>query len=108
MNLAKVTSHFLLTTPPDARELFFHLEHPVLGKTLTDSSPMRFKNQLARDWKAAPLLGEDNCYVYMGLLGLTEREFSSYVQKGVIGHSSSMAGEAMEKRWKEIGKTFLR
>ena len=68
-----------------AREFFIPLEHPVLGKTPTDSSPIRFKNQPARDWKAAPLLGEDNRYVFMDLLGLTEGEFSSYIQKGVIG-----------------------
>jgi crotonobetainyl-CoA:carnitine CoA-transferase CaiB-like acyl-CoA transferase len=70
-----------------AREFFIPLEHPVLGKTLTDSSPLRFKdkNHPGKDWKAAPLLGEDNEYVYIGLLGLNEREFSSYVQKGIIG-----------------------
>jgi crotonobetainyl-CoA:carnitine CoA-transferase CaiB-like acyl-CoA transferase len=68
-----------------AREFFIPLEHPVLGKTPTDSSPIRFKNHPGKDWKAAPLLGEGNEYVYIGLLGLTEREFSSYVQKGVIG-----------------------
>jgi crotonobetainyl-CoA:carnitine CoA-transferase CaiB-like acyl-CoA transferase len=68
-----------------AREFFIPLKHPVLGKTPTDSSPIRFKNQPGRDWKAAPLLGEDNEYVYRKLLGLTEREFSFYVQKGIIG-----------------------
>jgi len=37
------------------------------------------------DWKRAPLLGEDNDYVYLELLGLTESEFRSYVQRGIIG-----------------------
>jgi len=36
-------------------------------------------------WKAAPLLGEDNRYVYMELLGLTEGELASYIEKGIIG-----------------------
>lgn len=68
-----------------AREFFVPLEHPILGQNLTDASPIKFRDHPARDWKAAPLLGEDNRYVYMELLGLTEGEFSSYVQKGVIG-----------------------
>jgi len=72
-----------------AREFFIPLEHPVLGKVLTDSSPIRFRGQSPGDsagnWKAAPLLGEGNRYVYRELLGLSEDEFLSYVQRGVIG-----------------------
>jgi crotonobetainyl-CoA:carnitine CoA-transferase CaiB-like acyl-CoA transferase len=68
-----------------ARGFFIPLDHPVLGETLADSSPIRFKNHSVSGWKAAPVLGEDNRYVYIDLLGLTEGEFSSYVQKGVIG-----------------------
>ena len=62
-----------------------HLEHPVLGKTVSDASPIRFKEGSTMGWKAAPLLGEDNRYVYMELLGLTESELFSYVEKGIIG-----------------------
>ena len=68
-----------------AREFFVHLKHPVLGKTVSDASPIRFKEGSTMGWKAAPLLGEDNRYVYMELLGLTESEFFSYVEKGIIG-----------------------
>jgi len=68
-----------------AREFFVHLEHPVLGKTVSDASPIRFKEGSTMGWKAAPLLGEDNRYVYMELLGLTESELFSYVEKGIIG-----------------------
>jgi len=67
------------------REFFVHLEHPVLGKTVSDASPIRFKEGPTMGWKAAPLLGEDNRYVYMELLGLTESELFSYVEKGIIG-----------------------
>jgi crotonobetainyl-CoA:carnitine CoA-transferase CaiB-like acyl-CoA transferase len=38
-----------------------------------------------QDWKAAPLLGQDNEYVLGELLGLTERELSSLVTKGIVG-----------------------
>jgi len=68
-----------------ARDFFIPLEHPVLGRTISDSTPIRFKDNPKVNWKAAPLLGEDNRYVYVGLLGLTEDELSFYIEKGIIG-----------------------
>lgn len=68
-----------------AREFFVSLEHPVLGETISDSSPIRFTEGSRAGWKAAPLLGEDNRYVYTELLGFTEGEVSSYEEKGIIG-----------------------
>ena len=67
-----------------ARGFFMHLEHSVLGSTVSDMSPIRFKDNPTAGWKAAPLLAEDNRYVYKELLGLTESELSSYIEKGVI------------------------
>ncbi len=52
---------------------------------MADRSPIRFSDDSIRGWKAAPTVGEDNRYVYLELLGLTEEEFSSYSEKGVIG-----------------------
>ena len=68
-----------------ARKFFVRLEHPVLGKTVSDRSPIRFEEDFTADWKAAPQLGEDNRYVFLELLGLTESELLSYTEKGVIG-----------------------
>ncbi len=68
-----------------ARDFFIDLEHPVLGRTTSDTSPIRFREKMTLDWKAGPLLGEDNRYVYMELLGLTEMELSSYIEKRIIG-----------------------
>jgi len=68
-----------------ARNFFVPLEHPLLGRTMTDTYPMRFKEARRQPWKAAPLLGEHNRYVYRELLGLTEGEFEAHVKKGVIG-----------------------
>ena len=68
-----------------ARKFFIQLEHPVLGKTISDRSPIRFEEDFTVDWKAAPLLGEDNRYVFLKLLGLTESDLSSYAEKGIIG-----------------------
>ena len=66
------------------RDFFIHLKHPVLGDTISDRSPIRFKESPTMDWKSGPLLGEDNRYVYMELLGLTESELSSYTERGII------------------------
>jgi crotonobetainyl-CoA:carnitine CoA-transferase CaiB-like acyl-CoA transferase len=68
-----------------ARDVFIPLEHPVLGKTVADASPIKFKKNSRDEWKAAPLLGEDNQYVYTELLGFTEDEMSSYIERGIIG-----------------------
>ncbi|MCX5908723.1 MAG: CoA transferase [Deltaproteobacteria bacterium] len=69
-----------------AREFFIPLEHPTLGPTIADRSPIRFKDNMARiSWKAAPLLGEDNQYVFRELLGFGEDELSEYIKKGIIG-----------------------
>ncbi len=67
-----------------ARNFFLQLEHPVLGKTVSDASPIKFKENPWANWKGGPLLGEDNRYVYKELLGFTEDELSSYIEKGVI------------------------
>jgi crotonobetainyl-CoA:carnitine CoA-transferase CaiB-like acyl-CoA transferase len=68
-----------------AREFFVHLEHPVLGKTISDGSPIKFKESSIISWKAAPLLGENNRYVFLELLGLAENELSFYIKRGIIG-----------------------
>ncbi len=67
-----------------ARNFFKRLKHPVLGETISEASPIRFEDGPEAGWKAAPLLGQDNRYVFRELLGLTEEEFSSYMEKGII------------------------
>lgn len=72
------------------RNFFVQIEHPSLGKTVSDRSPIRFIPDASTDpssemdWKSAPLLGEANRYVYRDLIGLTEKEYKSYIQKGII------------------------
>jgi crotonobetainyl-CoA:carnitine CoA-transferase CaiB-like acyl-CoA transferase len=68
-----------------ARDFFVPLGHPTLGRTISDSTPIKFKDNPEVNWKAAPLLGGDNRYVYMELLGLTDDELSFYIEKGIIG-----------------------
>jgi crotonobetainyl-CoA:carnitine CoA-transferase CaiB-like acyl-CoA transferase len=68
-----------------ARDFFVKVKHPRSGGTLSDGSPIQFGERPARDWKAAPSLGQDNRYVFTELLGLTETELSACMEKGVIG-----------------------
>ena len=68
-----------------SRDFFVQLEHPVLGKTVSDTSPIRFDEGSRGEWKAAPLLGEGNHYVFKELLGFREDELSSYMERGIIG-----------------------
>jgi crotonobetainyl-CoA:carnitine CoA-transferase CaiB-like acyl-CoA transferase len=68
-----------------ARNFFVQLDHPALSNTILDRSPIRFEEDHTVGWKAAPLLGEDNRYVFLELLGLTEGELSSCAEKGIIG-----------------------
>ncbi len=70
---------------------YVQTQHPSLGKTFSDRSPIRFMEDSSTGpysesgFKPAPLLGEANEYVYMDLLGLTQKEYKTFIQKGIIG-----------------------
>ena len=68
-----------------ARGAFAQLKHPILGTTVTDTYPLNMEVSQKGSWKAAPLLGEDNPYVFKELLGLSEEQYSLYVKGGIIG-----------------------
>jgi crotonobetainyl-CoA:carnitine CoA-transferase CaiB-like acyl-CoA transferase len=67
-----------------ARNFFVQVEHPVLGKVMADDTPIRLSRTPARFRQAAPLLGQDNHYVYREILCLTEHELSQYIEEGII------------------------
>jgi crotonobetainyl-CoA:carnitine CoA-transferase CaiB-like acyl-CoA transferase len=67
-----------------ARKYFTTLNHPVLGETKTDTYPIRFKNCRQAPWKASPLLGEANQYVFEELLGMQKTTIRSYIEQGII------------------------
>ena len=68
-----------------ARNFFVEASHPSLGKTIFDSTPIRLERTPARFQRAAPLLGQDNHYVYQELLGMGEQELLRYIEDGIIG-----------------------
>ena len=75
-----------LTNDPQlkSRGFFIQLHHPVLGNTNSDGTPIRLSRTPARYRRPAPLLGQDNRYVYQDLLGLSEEQFYQYIEKGII------------------------
>jgi len=68
-----------------ARDFFPAASHPVLGNTISDSTPIRLSRTPAQFQRAAPLLGQDTYYVFQELLGLGESELSRYIEDGIIG-----------------------
>ena len=68
-----------------SREFFVKLEHPAKGTMVADTLPMKCDGRFADHWKPTPFLGEDNRYVFLQLLGVSESQFNEYVKKGIIG-----------------------
>jgi benzylsuccinate CoA-transferase BbsF subunit len=66
------------------RGFFIELDHPEMGKTVPDASPIRLSDTPAGYTRAAPLPGQDNDYVYGELLGLSEAEMAELKKQGVI------------------------
>ena len=65
------------------RGFFVAPEHPVTGKTVLAGIP--WKMSVAEAYIShAPLLGQDNYYVFHDLLGLEDEEFARLVGEGVI------------------------
>jgi len=67
-----------------ARGVFFELDHPVIGEARFEAVPIRFSRLAQRNWRSAPLLGEDNAYVFKELLGMPDDEYDDLARRGVI------------------------
>jgi crotonobetainyl-CoA:carnitine CoA-transferase CaiB-like acyl-CoA transferase len=64
-----------------SRNLYFELEHPVIGSARFEGIPIQF-SEIGRDnWRSAPLLGEDNEYVLKNIIGLSDAEYQAYAQE---------------------------
>ena len=64
---------------------FQPVDHPVLGRVMSERSPIRMGSNAQEGFKAAPMLGEDNRYVFEELLHFTEDEVATYIERGIIG-----------------------
>jgi benzylsuccinate CoA-transferase BbsF subunit len=66
------------------RGVFFELDHPVIGPARFEGTPIKFSGLQQHNWRSAPLLGEDNAYVFQNILGLSASEYEQLVAEGVI------------------------
>lgn len=67
-----------------ARGTFFDLDHPVIGPARFEGTPISFSETVQENWRSAPLLGEDNHYVFGEVLGLSEDELAELEAEGAI------------------------
>lgn len=67
-----------------ARNMFFEVEHPRAGKFTVPNFPVKFSESPGEIKCAAPLLGQNNKEVLMGLLGYTEEQVAQLENEGVI------------------------
>jgi crotonobetainyl-CoA:carnitine CoA-transferase CaiB-like acyl-CoA transferase len=66
------------------RDAFFELDHPVIGPARFEGVPFTATQFGADHWRSAPLLGEDNQYVYGEILGIESDEIAELAATGVI------------------------
>ncbi len=69
----------------EGRHFFVPLQHPALGTTVSDRTPLFFDGPEPARWRPAPLLGEANSYVLGELLGMSDDEIRSYSERGIVG-----------------------
>ncbi len=65
------------------RGFFVAPEHPEVGKRMLPGMPWK-SNTCEPVFKPAPLLGQDNYYVFHDLLGLSDEEIAELVIEGVV------------------------
>jgi len=65
------------------RGFFVELDHPEMGRTISDASPIRL-SETPPGYRPAPLPGQDNDYVYGQLLGMSKAELAKLKEQGVI------------------------
>jgi crotonobetainyl-CoA:carnitine CoA-transferase CaiB-like acyl-CoA transferase len=88
-----VTDAQKLDEEPQLRERGFwvELERPVVGKHPYSAFPVKF-SETPMNYRAAPMLGQDNDYVLGTILGLSEAEIKALEEKKVIGTEPAVSG----------------
>jgi len=66
------------------RDVFFEMDHPVIGPARFEGTPVQFSALAQDNWRSAPLLGEDNEYVFKEIVGVDDDEFAALQEEGVI------------------------
>jgi len=66
-----------------ARGFFTQVEHPSLGTVTFDTTPIKLSETPASSYHPAPILGQDNEYVYGKILGMNDEEIRSFTERGI-------------------------
>ena len=66
------------------RGVFFEMDHPVIGRARFEGNPFTFSRTTPDNWRSAPLLGEDNAYVFKEIVGIDDDEYERLAAEGVI------------------------
>ena len=66
------------------RELYFKLDHPMCGEARFEGTPIKFSRTNRPLWRSAPMVGEDNAYVFKGIVGVSDDEFEDLKTQGII------------------------
>jgi len=68
----------------NARSAFVELEHPLVGLEPMPGVPWKLSATPGGVFRRAPLLGEHNREVLLGVLGLSENEFAELIRVGAV------------------------
>ena len=68
----------------DERGLYVRLDHPSCGPSRFEGVPIRFSRTGRPIWRSAPLVGEDNDYVFKGIIRMGDDELEDLKQAGII------------------------
>jgi crotonobetainyl-CoA:carnitine CoA-transferase CaiB-like acyl-CoA transferase len=66
------------------RGVFFEMDHPVIGRARFEGNPFFFSRLEPDHWRSAPLLGEDNAYVFKEIVGLDDDEYERLSSEAVV------------------------
>jgi CoA:oxalate CoA-transferase len=67
-----------------AREMFVEVEHPIYGPVKITGTPLKLSETPGRVERLAPLPGEHNEEVFVGLLGHSQEDLARWQEEGVI------------------------
>jgi CoA:oxalate CoA-transferase len=67
-----------------AREMFVQLEHPLYGPVKITGTPLKLSETPGRVERLAPMPGEHNEEVFVGMLGYTKEDLLRWQSEGVV------------------------
>lgn len=72
---------------PFLKDMYQEITRDLVGTHLYPSWPIKINNERVQHYKPAPLLGEDNEYVFKEILKLSDEEYASIQDKQIIGQT---------------------